>query len=87
MGNTRRQHWIEDEILVGDDDMIAIGGGGRASDNPGALLTASHPNDDLSGWVVSSKDHEVPDPHQLVTFVIGMKIDGMTRLRRLRFPP
>jgi hypothetical protein len=59
--------------------MIAIGGGGTASENPGALLTASHPNDDLSGWVVSSKDHEVPDAHQLVTYVIGMKIAGMTK--------
>ena len=37
IGNPPQQHWIEKEILVGDRDMIAIGGGGRASDNPGAL--------------------------------------------------
>lgn len=43
------------------------------------MLTASHPNDDLTGWVVSSKDHEVVDSHQLVTYVIGLKIAGMTR--------
>jgi hypothetical protein len=79
VGSPPQQHWIEEEILVGDGDMIAIGGGGTGSENPGALLTASHPNDDLSGWVVSSKDHEVPNPHQLVTYVIGLKIAGMTR--------
>jgi hypothetical protein len=79
IGNPPQQHWIEEEITVGDGDMIAIGGGGTASETPGALLTASHPNDDLTGWVVSSKDHEVPDPHPLVTYVIGLKIAGMTR--------
>ena len=79
IGDPPQEHWNEEEILVGDGDMIAIGGGGTASENPGALLTASHPNDDLSGWVVSSKDHEVVDAHRLVTYVIGMKIDGMTK--------
>src|SRR3954447_10336695 len=79
IGSPPQEHWIEEEILVGDGDMIAIGGGGTASENPGALLTASHPNDDLSGWVISSKDHEVPDAHQLITYVIGLKIAGMTK--------
>jgi hypothetical protein len=79
-GSPAQQHWINEEILVGDGDMIAIGGGGTATDFPeGALLTASFPNDDLSGWVVSSKDHEKPNPHELITYVIGIKIVGMSR--------
>jgi len=78
-GSPPQQHWINEEILVGDGDMIAVGGGGTAAENPGALLTASYPNDDLTGWVVSSKDHEVPCPHELTTYVIGLKIAGMSR--------
>lgn len=83
-GSPAQQHWINEEILVGDPDMIAIGGGGRATNIPyGALLTASFPNDDLSGWIISSKDHEVPNPHELITYVIGMKIAGMSRQQLL----
>jgi hypothetical protein len=79
-GNPAQAHWNEEEILVGDPDMIAIGGGGTGSVFPeGNMLTSSHPNDDLSGWVVSSKDHEVSSPVELVTFVIGMKIAGMSK--------
>jgi hypothetical protein len=84
-GSPAQAHWIEEEILVGDSDMIAIGGGGTATDFPqGNLLTSSHPNDDLSGWVVSSKEHEVPNPVELVTYVIGLKIAGMNRQDLLR---
>jgi hypothetical protein len=79
VGNQPEPHFIEQEVLVGDGDMIAIGGGGVGIENPGAMLTASHPNNDLSGWVVSSKDHEIDSPHQLITYVIGLKIAGMTR--------
>ncbi|OUA56117.1 MULTISPECIES: hypothetical protein [Bacillus cereus group] len=78
-GSPPQAHWINEEILVGDGDMIAIGGGGTATDNPGALLTASYPNGELSGWVVSSKDHIVDSPHELTTYVIGLKIAGMSR--------
>jgi hypothetical protein len=79
-GSPAQAHWIEEEILVADPDMIAVGGGGTGTDFPqGNLLTASHPNNDLSGWVVSSKDHEVSDPVELQTFVIGLKIKGMSR--------
>ncbi|MDN9008802.1 hypothetical protein [Brevibacillus laterosporus] len=79
-GNPAQSHWTNEEILVGDPDMIAIGGGGRATNIPdGAFLTASYPNGDLSGWVVSSKDHEVSNPHELITYVIGMKIAGLSR--------
>jgi hypothetical protein len=80
----KQEHWINEEILVGDGDMVAVGGGGTATDFPaGAFLTASFPNDDLSGWVVSSKDYEVPNPHHLMTYVIGMKIAGMSRQQLL----
>ena len=64
--------------------MIAIGGGGTGSDQPfGNMLTSSFPNEDLSGWVVSSKDHEIADPVQLTTYVIGLKIAGMGRQQLL----
>jgi hypothetical protein len=88
-GNPERGVWIGEEILVGDGEMIAIGGGAAASDGsantfsppggPGALLTASFPNGDLSGWVVGSRDHQSPQTHGLVSYVIGMKIEGMSR--------
>lgn len=65
--------------------MLAIGGGGKTTDQSPyrALLTASYPNNDLSGWVVSSKDHEYPHPHELITHVIGIKIKGMSRQQLL----
>jgi hypothetical protein len=47
----------------------------------GALLTASYPADDGSAWLASSKDHNVPQPHRLTAFAIGMRIDGVTRER------
>lgn len=86
-GNPEQEVWIDETIMPGDSEMIAIGGGVVASDGfvntltpgPGALLTASHPTDDLSGWVVGSRDHQSPQNHALVSYVIGMKIDGMTR--------
>src|SRR4051812_26978152 len=74
-GNPEREIWIDEEILVGHGDMIAIGGGAAASDGfanttspggPGALLTASFPNGDLSGWVVGSRDHQSPQTYGLV---------------------
>jgi hypothetical protein len=83
-GSPAQAHWINEEVLVADEEMIAIGGGGTATDSPqGALLTASYPNDDLSGWIVSSKDHEVSNPHELITYVIGMKIAGMSKQQLL----
>jgi hypothetical protein len=65
--------------------MVAIGGGATAVEHPqGALLTASYPNDDLSGWAVSSKDHLYAQQHELTAYVIGLKIAGMTRAQLLR---
>jgi hypothetical protein len=77
-GNAQ-QHFRDFGVNVADD-MVCIGGGGTAAEGPnGALLTASYPNDQLSGWLVSSKDHEVPNPHQLTGFAIGLKIRGISR--------
>jgi hypothetical protein len=81
--------WLDNEVTPADGDMVAIGGGGVASDGyvntlsvpggPGALLTGSFPNDDLTAWVVESRDHISPQTYGLATYVIGMKIKGMTR--------
>jgi cation diffusion facilitator CzcD-associated flavoprotein CzcO len=41
------------EVLV-DQDMVVVGGGASANDLPGALLTASYPNEQRTGWRASS---------------------------------
>jgi hypothetical protein len=79
-----QQHWNDEEVripdILGTEGMVAVGGGGIGAEVPqGALLTASRPNGDLSGWLVSSKDHLVPNPHRLTTFVIGLSVDGVSR--------
>jgi hypothetical protein len=72
--------WTDQEITVGDSAMVAIGGGGAAVDQPaGAMLTASYPNETLTGWRVSAKDHITQQSYKLTTYVIGLKIAGMTR--------
>jgi hypothetical protein len=76
-----QQHFTDLRAEV-DSDMVAIGGGATAVDLPhGALLTASYPAEDGSAWLASSKDHNVPQPHRLTAFAIGMKIDGVSRER------
>ncbi|WP_262064257.1 hypothetical protein [Streptomyces sp. STR69] len=76
-----QQHFTDLRANV-DSDMVAIGGGATAVDSPhGALLTASYPADDGSAWLASSKDHNLPQPHRLTAFAIGMKIDGVSRER------
>jgi hypothetical protein len=63
------------------DDLVVIGGGAEATNRPpnGALLTASYSGQNLSAWLVSSKDHERPQPHFLKVYAIGLKIARMTR--------
>jgi hypothetical protein len=65
--------------LTVDPDMVCVGGGVIGDDSPGGFLTASYPNDDLSGWLVSAKAHYVDDQFLLTAFAIGLRIDGMTR--------
>jgi len=64
-----------------DPDYLCVGGGGYTmySDEHGAFFTESRPLADLSGWVVSSKDHCNADPHVLVSQAIGVKIEGVPR--------
>ena len=74
-----QQHFFD---LAADvpEDMVAIGGGAEAVNVPeGALLTASYPNGDLSAWLASSKDHKRPQPHHLISYAIGLRIQGLTR--------
>ena len=72
------QHFMEYSVDVAGD-MVAVGGGVVGIENPGALIYSSHPNDDLSSWMIGTKDHETPDPHYVSGYAIGMKIKGMTR--------
>jgi hypothetical protein len=76
---TESAHFFDFQVDV-DPDMVAIGGGGIGTERPqGALLTASYPNNNRSAWLVSSKDHQVSNPHRLTGFAIGMKIAGLNR--------
>lgn len=69
-------HFIDLQADV-DSDMVVVGGGATAAEAPnGALLTASYPNGNRSAWLASSKDHRVPNPHQLIVFAIGMRINS-----------
>jgi len=74
-----QQYHTDFQIPVAPD-MIAIGGGAMAARIPeGAFLTSSYPSNDMSAWVVSSKDHIQFNPHQLTGYAIGLKIKGMSR--------
>ncbi|MGA4843906.1 hypothetical protein [Streptomyces sp. G45] len=84
-GSPPQSHWNDQTIRVADGDMVAIGGGAIGAEHPqGALLTASYPNDDLSGWTVSTKDHVHAQPHELTAYVIGLKIAGLSRAQLLQ---
>lgn len=74
-----QQHFTDFAAEV-SPDMVVIGGVGVGLEEPeGGLLTASYPNDQLSASLVSSKNHEVPAPHFLTAYAIGLSIQGMTR--------
>ncbi|MBW4418692.1 MAG: hypothetical protein KME13_05635 [Myxacorys californica WJT36-NPBG1] len=76
-----QQAHFHDFACTVPDDMVVIGGGAEATNSPpnGALLTASYPNQNLSAWLASSKDHERPQPHFLKVYAIGLKVAGMPR--------
>lgn len=77
------QHHFDEAANVAED-MVAIGGGAVGAEFPsGGLLTASYPNQDLSAWLASSKDHMVAQVHVLTTYAIGLSIFGMSRARLL----
>jgi hypothetical protein len=86
-GDPQAEIWKDQEVTVGDPDMVAIGGGGAASDGhintttpgTGSFLTASYPNENWTGWKVSARDHQIPQAYALYSYVIGMKIAGLSR--------
>ncbi len=62
-----------------DPDYVLVGGGAFADyRGHGALLTESRPNDNLTDWIASSKDHAVADSHVLTVYAIGLKLKGIS---------
>jgi hypothetical protein len=63
-----------------DADYVVVGGGAQAwgYQYDGGFLYESRPNDMLTSWIGSSKDHINPDPHYIDVYAIGMKIDSVT---------
>jgi len=62
-------------------DYVLVGGGAVVLEQiaPGALLTASFPDNNLLTWHAASKDHDTPFPHTLVGYAIGLKLKGLDR--------
>jgi hypothetical protein len=62
---------------------VLVGGGAEiegesqiygAGPNPGALLTWSTPNNDLTAWWAVSKDHLYSYPHRIRAYALGMRV-------------
>jgi hypothetical protein len=68
-----------------DTGFVLIGGGAEiiGQNSPGALLTGSWPDQGLTTWHASSKDHMYSYNHQLRAYAIGLSLSGMssTQLR------
>ncbi len=62
------------------DSGYALVGGGAYADGagPGALLFLSGPSDDGRTWRGGSRDHLAYDAHQLTTYAIGLRLDGVS---------
>ena len=62
-------------------EYVLIGGGADILEQmiPGALLTASYPDNNLSTWHAESKDHIFKFYHHLMGYAIGLKLKGLTR--------
>jgi len=63
-----------------DTDFILVGGGAEIEfqNSPGALLTGSFPDSNLSTWTASSKAHVVSYPHKLRAYAVGLKLAGVS---------
>jgi len=61
-----------------DSGFVLIGGGAEilGEGSPGALLTASFPDFDLTTWTASSKDHHLAFAHRLSAYSVGLKLRG-----------
>ena len=77
------------EVSV-DTDYVLVGGGAMISQwanpddllgQPGALLTASYPNSNLTTWHAKSKDHGTPYPHYLRAYAIGLRLSGVSSVQ------
>ncbi len=74
-----QQHFYDFAVEV-PDQFVAIGGGVEGTNYPqGNLLTASYPNNDLSAWLVSTKDHVSPNSTRITAYALGLKIEGLSR--------
>ena len=70
-----------------DTDFVLVGGGAMISQwqnpadlwgQPGALLTASYPDPNLTTWTAKSKDHGTAYPHYLRAYAIGLRLSGIS---------
>lgn len=76
---TTAVHWPHIEAIV-PSDFIVVGGGAYTFDwinQGGAYLYESRPDEGLTKWMASSKDHINSDVHNITAYAIGMKIDGV----------
>jgi hypothetical protein len=73
-----------------DSDFVLVGGGVMISQwanpdfllgEPGALLTASYPNSNLTTWHAASKDHGTAYPHYLRAYAIGLRLSGVSSVQ------
>jgi len=80
---TQEQYGQHNQIDVAvPQDYVLIGGGANVTPeqtHPGALLTASYPDPNLTTWHAKSKDHVEVFYHTLVAYAIGLKLTGVTR--------
>lgn len=64
-----------------DTDFVLVGGGAEidGEEHPGALLTESYPDPNLTTWWAASKDHlgQYPFPHRLRAYAIGLQLYGV----------
>lgn len=73
-----------------DTDFVLVGGGAAISQSPslnglfgqpGALLTASYPDANLTTWHAKSKDHGTAYKHYLRAYAIGMRLSGVSSVQ------
>jgi hypothetical protein len=79
---------VQKNIVVVPMDLVLVGGGAVGAEYPsGALISTMVPTADLEKreWWVVTEDALTPQPHDNETYVIGMKIEGvsLTTLRSL----
>lgn len=64
-------------VEVGVDPGFKLIGGGAqviyTPDQPGCLITASYPNDNLTKWIVKARDSMTPSSNVIKAFAIGLK--------------